>query len=145
METLRGNAAEPHTSSQEGLVELIAEIIRDARTLLLQEIQLARDEFQEKAGKIATAALSLAVGIGVGLIGSLLLILMFVHLLKAFTELPMWACYGIVGGVLLILGLALLFLGMKWFKQIQLVPARTLATLKENVRWFKEMATSSRT
>jgi len=34
--------------------------------------------------------------------------------------------------------------GMKRFKQLHIIPARTIETVKENVRWFKEIAMSGR-
>jgi uncharacterized membrane protein required for colicin V production len=69
---------------------------------------------------------------------------MLVHLLKAVTELPLWACYGAVGGFLIIAAMTLFVSGTKKVKQLHVVPTRTVETLKENVQWLKEIATSSR-
>jgi hypothetical protein len=67
-----------------------------------------------------------------------LLILMLVHLLQALTALPLWACYGIVGGLLAAGGIGLLVLGTQTLAQLHLVPQDTVETMKENVQWPKE-------
>jgi hypothetical protein len=38
----------------------------------------------------------------------MLLMLMLVQVLAAYTEIPLWGCYGIVGGVLVVVGGVLL-------------------------------------
>jgi H+/Cl- antiporter ClcA len=126
------------------VISLISEIVTDAYTLVLQELQLAKHEFQEERRKTATAALALGSGLMLAVFGGLFILLMLVHLLKALTELPLWACYGAIGGLLIIAAMTLFVLGKKKVKQIQVVPTRTVETLKENVQWLKEIATSSR-
>jgi hypothetical protein len=126
------------------MVGLIVDILGDGQTLLLQEIQLAKHEIQDEVRKTVTAAVSLAAGAAIALIGGLLLVLMLVHLLKAVTELPLWACYATVGVLLSAIAAALINIAVKKLRHIHLVPVRTVETLKENVQWFKEIATSSR-
>ena len=126
------------------VVSLISEIVADAYTLVLQELRLARHEFQEEGRKTKTAALALGSGLTLAVFGGLFILLMLVHLLKALTELPLWACYGSLGGLLIIVAMTLFISGMKKVKQIHVVPTRTVETLKENVQWFKDIATSSK-
>jgi hypothetical protein len=82
--------------------------------------------------------MSLGIGIGLAAIGGWLLILMLVHLLHALTALPLWACYGIVGGLLAAGGIGLLVLGKQKLVQLHLVPQDTVETMKENVQWLTE-------
>ena len=126
------------------VVALIGDILADAHTLLLQELQLAKHELQEEARKTLSASLALGSGIFLALFGGLFLLFMLVHLLNALADLPLWACYGSIGGLLVIAAIALLVFGMKRVKQVQVLPVRTVETLKENVQWFKEIATSSK-
>jgi hypothetical protein len=126
------------------VLALISEILTDAYTLGLQELQLAKHEFQEERRKTVTAALALGSGLMLAVFGGLFILLMLVHLLKALTELPLWACYGAIGGLLITAAMTAVVLGKKKVKQIQVVPTRTVETLKENVQWLKEIATSSR-
>jgi hypothetical protein len=65
--------------------------------------------------------------------------------LNALTGLPLWACYGIVGGVCAIVGVVLLYRGKQQMSQIDMVPQQTVETMKENVRWIKGKAISEKT
>jgi hypothetical protein len=52
-------------------------------------------------------------------------------------NLPLWACYGIVGGFLTIVGVVLLYAARSKASTIHLVPERTVETIRENVQWIK--------
>lgn len=123
---------------------LIDGLINDFKTLIRQEIQLARDEVRTELGKARSAMLSLAVGLGLTIIGGLLLIIMLVWIVEALTHLPLWACYGIVGGAFAIAGLILMLRGKRQAEAFHFVPPRTLETIKENATWIKEQATSNK-
>src|SRR5262245_17611451 len=97
----------PNHSQQTGepsVAALLGGIINDARDLLLQEFTMAKLEMQDELRKTKTAAVSLGIGIGVAGLGGILLAFMLVHLLQNLTELPLWGCYGIVGGVFGLVG-----------------------------------------
>lgn len=130
----------PH-NSEPTLAQLVNGVVSDAALLLRQELALAKHEIYEEARKTKTAAACLGAGIGVVALGGLLLILMLVHLLRELTDLPLWACYAIVGGVCAIVGVALLYRGKQQITQIDMVPQQTIETMKENLRWFKKKAT----
>jgi hypothetical protein len=109
------------------------------------ELVLATDEIREDLRKTKTAMLSLGIGMGVAALSGLLLILMLPHVLNALAGLPLWACYGIVGGLLAISGGVLLLIGTNIIARIDGVPPHTVETLKENVQWITERATSEGT
>jgi putative superfamily III holin-X len=131
-----------HPAAEPSLAALIGGIINDARDLLLQEFTMAKLEVQDELRKTKAAAISFGIGIGIAAVGGLLLIFMVVHLLHAITPLPLWGCYGIVGGVLLLSGFIVLYTGKKAAEEIGVVP-ETVETLKENVKWIKERTTSN--
>ncbi|HKA52469.1 MAG TPA: phage holin family protein [Candidatus Binatia bacterium] len=131
-----------HPSAEPSLAALIGGIINDARDLMLQEFTMAKLEVQDELRRTKAAAISLGIGIGIAAVGGLLLLLMLVHLLHALTPIPLWGCYGIVGGVLLLTGLLLLYSGKKTAEEIAVVP-ETVETLKENAKWIREQTTSN--
>lgn len=130
-----------HHHPEPTLGQLVNELVNDAILLLRQELALAKHEIYEEARKTKTAVASLGVGSGIAAVGGLLLIIMLVHLLNALTELPLWICYGIFGGVCAIAGLALIYSGKQQLSQIDMVPQQTIGTMRENVRWFKNRTT----
>jgi len=131
-----------HPSAEPSLAALIGGIINDARDLLLQEFTMAKLEVQDELRKTKAAVISLGIGIGIAAVGGLLLLLMLVHLLHALTPIPLWGCYGIVGGVLVLAGLLVLYSGKKAVEEIEVVP-ETVETLKENAKWIREQTTSN--
>jgi hypothetical protein len=135
------NASPP--SSEPSLAALIGDIINDARDLMLQEFTMAKLEVHDELRQTKAAALSLGIGIGIAVVGGLLFIFMLVHLLHAFTPIPLWGCYGLVGGVLLLAGLLLLLRAKKTAAEIAAVP-QTVQTLKENATWIKHQTTPNR-
>jgi hypothetical protein len=116
----------------------------DAKNLLRQELVLAKHEISEEVSKTKAAVIAFGVGSGIAAIGGLLLIFMLVHVLNTLAELPLWACYGIVGGLLLIIGVAMIFRGKSTMSHIGVVPHETVETMKENVRWIKRKAISNK-
>src|SRR5438552_373238 len=123
------------------LAALLGGIMKDAKDLLGQELTLAKLEGQDELGQIKTAALSLGIGVGVAAAGGILLSVMLVHVLAAYTDIPLWGCYGIVGGVLAVLGWMLLAAGKHKIEEIDVMP-QTVETMKENAQWLREQTTS---
>ena len=133
-----------HTSAP-SLAALLGGITNDVKDLLMQELVLTKLEVQNNLRKAKTAAIALGLGIGVVASGGMLLMLMLVQVLAAYTAIPLWGCYGIVGGVLVVLGGSLLAAGKRQAEEIDVVPQRTLETMKENVQWLTEQTTGNRT
>jgi hypothetical protein len=123
------------------LMALLGGILNDAKDLLIQELTLARLEGQDELRQIKTAALLLGIGIAVSTVGGMLLSLMLVHILVAYTDVPLWGCYGIVGSVVAVLGGVLLAAGTHKAEKIDVLP-QTVETMKENAQWLTEQMTS---
>jgi Putative Actinobacterial Holin-X, holin superfamily III len=123
------------------LAQLLTGLMQDAQTLLRQEMALATHELRVELRNTIRAVMCLGIGIGIAAIGGWLLILMLVHLLQALTALPLWACYGIVGGLLAAGGIVLLVLGKRKLARLHLVPQQTVETMQENVQWIKNQVT----
>lgn len=126
--------------SEPTIGQLVSDLMVDVRQLMRQELALAKHEIHGEIRKTTGALVVLGTGIGLAAVGGLLLIIMVVHLLQALTELPLWACYGIVGGLCAVVSFVLLYLGKNRMSQIEIVPPQTVETMKENVRWIKEKA-----
>ena len=123
------------------LAALLGGIMKDAKDLLVQELTLAKLEGHDEVRQIKTAALSLGIGVGVAAVGGILLSVMLVHMLAAYTDIPLWGCYGIVGSVFGVLGWVLLASGKHKIEEIDVMP-QTVETMKETAQWLREQMTS---
>jgi len=130
--------------SEASVATLIGGIVNDAKDLLINEFTIAKLEIQQEMRKTKSAALAFAVGAGVVGIGGLFLLLMCVHGLVVLLDIPMWGAYGLVGGLLFLVGVILLVRGKHTAEQIEMIPPKTASTLRDNAQWIKEQTTSSR-
>lgn len=128
-----------------GIIGLLGGLIEDGRTLFRQELQLLRDEFFSEISKVRQAAVAIGAGLGLTVIGGLFALIMLVHVLHEFAHLPLWACYGLVGVILLAVGVVLLVKAKHSLENFNLMPRRTLRTLKEDAQWIKEQISLNKT
>jgi uncharacterized membrane protein YqjE len=134
-----GSAAHPQTETQAGqpsLTSLVSGIVADVQQLVRQEINLARTEVKQEWEKAKTAAGALMGGVVLLAVGGVLLCFMLVYLIHYF-GVPLWASFGIWGGVLVLCGAVLVGLGYSRASHVNLIPPQTAQTLKENVQWIK--------
>ena len=106
-------AADPEHTSEPRLGGLIAGILNDVKELVTDGVALAKLEVRGEIERAKLAAVEAGVGIGILAVGGLFLLVMLVHLLAALTPIPLWGCYGIVGGALVISGAILLGMGKR--------------------------------
>jgi len=137
-------AEETHTT-RNGIIGLLGGLIGDARTLVRQELQLLRDEVFSEIAKFRQGVVAIGVGIGFLAMGGLFALIMLVHALHEYASLPLWACYGLIGVVLLLIGAALLINAKHSLQTFNLMPRRTLRSMKEDAQWIKEQVSSSKT
>jgi hypothetical protein len=130
--------------SEPNFASLLGGIANDAKELLLQELALTKLELQNELNKAKGAAIVLSIGIGTIVTGGILLMLMAVHVLAALTVVPLWGCYGIVGGVVVILGGVVLARGKTKTKKLEVVPQQTVERIKESAQWLTNQTTSNK-
>jgi hypothetical protein len=115
---------------------LVTGIINDAQELFRQQLALVRAEIRSDLDKTRHGVRSLAAGAAAGGLAAVLLCLALVHLLHwAVPDLPLWACYLLVGGVLAVLGGGLIYLGVKKFQSFNPLPDESVEALRENLQW----------
>jgi len=123
---------------------LVKGIVNDVGDLIKQEFRFASTELKTDLRRTGEAARFLAIGIGVAFFGLGTLTLMLVHLLHWLTQpagyesagLPMWACFAIVGFLLLGIGGGLAYVGKKKFDAFNPLPDETAQNIKENLEWI---------
>jgi hypothetical protein len=121
-------------ASAASLVTLVGGLIHEAKELLAHELELATLEVRQQVGKTKQALRALGSGIGIAVAGGMVLTIMLVHLLEVLTGLPLWGCYGLVGGVLALAGSVLLARGKAQAHAIAVVLPQTAETRKAHGR-----------
>lgn len=127
--------------SEPSFLSLLGGIASDAKDLLMREAALTKLEVQCELRKAKAAAIAMGSAIGIIATGAILLMLALVHMLDAFTVVPLWGCYGIVGGGLVVLGGVLLVAGKTKAEGIEVVPQQTVERMKESAQWLTKQTT----
>lgn len=137
-------ATEAEAPPKPEVAPLVRGIVNDLGDLLQQQLKFARAEIRTDMRKTWDVTQLFGIGAVVGLLGMVVLAFMAAHLLHWLTSpsgadpatLPLWACFGIVGGALALVGGLLLMAGIRKFKSFTLLPEQTAQTVKENVEWI---------
>jgi hypothetical protein len=121
------------------LGEMFAELSRETRTLIQQEVQLARTELSEKARAMARGG-GMVVGGALIAYGGLLAVLAAVVLGLIALGVPPWAAALLAGLLAGVVGYLLARSGFAALRLQQLAPRKTIETLKEDAQWLKAQA-----
>jgi sulfite exporter TauE/SafE len=134
-------------SDQRTIGSLLCELTDESRTLLRQEIALAKAEITEKAARVGRNLAYLAIGAMIAYAGLLTLIFAAVAALVVGLENTMdrsiaaWLAPLLVGIVVIATGLGLAFKAVATLKNEPLTPEKTLDSLREDTQWLKERMT----
>jgi len=132
--------AETRVHPETGAAALVGGILEDAKDLLGQQVEMFRSEVKQELRQLRHGIVSVCIGAGIAVLGALFILTMVAHLLAAKTEIPLWGCYGIVGGGLAVIGLIMLAAGRKSVSDVHLArPPVATRALKENVEWLKSL------
>lgn len=116
---------------------LFSGIVSDAEDLVQQQLALFKAELKDEVREARRAAVPALAGAVVLLLGIVMVCFAAVHLLDYLTEgLPLWACFAIVALVLGIAGGVALGIGLKKLSDVPPIADKSVAELKENVRWL---------
>jgi uncharacterized membrane protein len=123
--------------------ELIAGIVTDATRLFAKEIELAKLEIRTDARNAKALLLGIATGALIALLGAGLLGVALALAIFTYTTLPQWACFAIVGGVMLLAGIVFLAIANRNKKKFDFIPQRTANAVKEDIRWINSTIKTS--
>ena len=126
----------------ESLRGLLRGILMDLRTLIREEISLARVEIREQAGRAKAAALSFGIAIAALAFGGIFLLIALATAIADLLNWPIWSGFLIVAMVLSVVGVVTLTSGRKQLQSVHVVPEETISTLKENSEWIAKRLSS---
>jgi hypothetical protein len=122
---------------ERSLGELFGDLTRSLSTLVRQELDLARSEMTDRAGRLSRGAAM--VGLGGALLYAAVFGAMAVVIL-GLVELGLspWLATLVVTIVVAAVGGLLVATGQDALKKADLVPRRTIDTVQEDAEWAKE-------
>ena len=95
---------DPHVSHADSIPGLIRGILMDLRTLVREEIALARVEIRETAGRARLAAVSFGIAAASLLVGGTFLLIALATALADVLNWPVWAGFLVIAVLLSLVG-----------------------------------------
>ena len=135
---------DPEVVTHDSIRGLIRGILTDLRTLIREEIALARVEIREQAGRARAAAMSFGVAAAALAFGGTFLLIAMAIAIADLLNWPLWTGFLIVAVVLSLVGFVTLAAGRKQLRTFHAVPEETVSTLKENSEWIAKRLSSAR-
>lgn len=126
------------TSGEEpGVGELFGKLATETGNLVREEVSLATRELTAKAKAIGAIAATIGAGAVLALVGTQTLA--FAAVVGLAKVLPLWLAALSVGGALLGIGAIVIVSARAALARIELTPAKTIETLKENKQWAQRL------
>jgi uncharacterized membrane protein YqjE len=129
-------------SQPESLGGLLRGILMDVRTLVREEIALARVEIREQATRARAAAMSFGIAAGALAFGGIFLLIAVAMGIADLLNWPVWTGFLIVAVLLSLAGFVTLSSGRRQLRTVHAVPEETVTTLKENSEWIAKRLSS---
>lgn len=123
-------------SARSSLGDLLRSLADDTQTLVRQEISLAKVEAARTAKRVAADSAWIAAGAGAIAVGGLCLVLALALGLGALLG-SYWLGTLITGALLVVLGAAFAWKGVRDLRTTELAPRRTMETLREDADWAR--------
>ncbi len=135
---------DPHVTQPESIGSLLRGILMDLRTLIREEIALARVELREQAGRARAAAISFAIAAVALMFGGTFLLIALATAIADVFDWPVWAGFLAVAVLLSLVGFITLASGRKKLATVSAVPEETISTVKENSEWIAKRLSSEK-
>ncbi len=124
--------------SRMSIRDIVGGVAEDASSLVRGELALARAELEQKANRLIVGVISL---LGAMLLAFAGLIVVLIAAAQALTRvMPDWAASLIVGGVVLLIGVAMAATARRALSPAGMMPARTVSNVQADARVVKEHA-----
>jgi uncharacterized membrane protein YqjE len=123
------------TSNGRTMSEVLQDIVANIQEIVRSEFRLAKVEIHEETTKAVRSSIPLVIGVLLSLYALGFILLAVVHALSMVVD--AWLATLIVGAGVLVISMILVSVGRKRFKQVKVVPEKTVVTVKENVQWAK--------
>jgi hypothetical protein len=125
--------------SHMSLRDLIGDVAGDARDLLRGEVALARAEMDRKLDRVIAGVISVFGAMMLVFVGLIIVLMAAAQALARV--LPDWAASLIVGGIVLLIGVAMVGVARRALAPSGMVPQRTIRNVQADARVARESTT----
>lgn len=115
---------------------VLHDIVSNVQDIVRSEVRLAKTEVREELAKSGAASVWVVLGAFMFLLSAVFILLAIVYAMS--TVMPVWAAALIVGVGEGVMATIFVVLGIRRFKAVR-APPKTVATMKENVEWAKQL------
>ena len=133
---------DPELSDDTSIRSLFRGILTDVRTLIREEIELARVELGTQLGRARAAARSFALAAATLAFGCAFMLIALAIGIADLMNWPVWSGFLVVAIVLTAVGFTALAAGRRRIETVHAVPRETVSTLKENSEWIAKRLSS---
>src|SRR5688572_4465494 len=132
-----------HHPTEPGIGMLLRELTDETRTLLRQEVELAKAEMSEKAARVGKNVAFIGIGAFVAYAGLWALIAaacigVGIALSQVMSpNIAAWLGPLLVGIVICLIGYAMIQKAISSLRRERLVPEKTIDSIRENTEWLK--------
>jgi apolipoprotein N-acyltransferase len=120
------------------IADVFKDIVGNVQQIIRAEVRLAKTEVRDELLKMKRGVTIIAAGGVIGILAIGVLLLAAVYALSLV--LPPWAAALIVAVVTAAIAGVCVMTGIKQLKRVTLPPAKTVATVQENIQWAKTRA-----
>jgi uncharacterized membrane protein YqjE len=117
------------------MAEVLQGIVGNIQEIIRSEFLLAKAEISKETAKAVRSSVPLGIGLVLALYAFGFTLLAIVHALSAVVD--AWLASLIVGLAVLVISVILVSVGKERLRQVNVVPEKTIETMKENVQWAK--------
>lgn len=122
--------------SEPSIADLIRSTIRDSQELVRSEIALAKAELQNATRRMASGAALVTGAVIAAVVAVVFLLTAAAWAIPTATGWPAWSGFALVGGLVLLLAVALGLAGRQRVTSTPRMPL-TVDTMKENLEWTR--------
>ena len=124
------------TKTDETFVEMVAGIATEARNLAAAHADQMKAEMALEMTRARSAAIILATGVLLGVIGVVFVLVAFVPLLVEKAGWPEWAAWFVEGAVLLAIAGTVLAIAVQRLGKLSAMPKKSLLSIHESLKWI---------
>jgi hypothetical protein len=126
-----------HFRQERSLPELFSDVTRESSDLVRKEIELAKLEISEGIAGLKTGAMQMALAVPLLFGGFLILLIGAVLALDTVLHRP-WLSAVVVGATVLVAGVVALWLGQSRLVKSEIVPQRSIESLRDDKEMIQD-------